>query len=489
MTNTFREMLWSNGVVFGEGGNPLKDTDAKISTDSSHANSWSNGNNTYKLGDDDGIGYWNDTSGALKFTISFGWECVFRISTENGGYFESNAASDLLGIGSGSILNMSNYISNPTNADGKTWTDDEILVRMPVGSILEIDIDDDYAGFHKFKLQLPDNTITGKGTFNDEVYITLVSATYKDPFATDETGAGEEIDGGGTYDEGEVALDETEGDSATEESGYTGDTLWEAGLNFSSVSFYDKDSSVVFKSQSKVVIQDNDIPSFGGFLGIQQSGGVLAQVAEGRYVKIKILTEEGAYFNSIKAALMFDPLLSNEDFSSGDPHFTYKLTEGMTLAIDPDLEHGLGGGFYLGNPSGGYAIEGDSDNDWILDIIEVGAMPIPNPDTVCEVGFAKDANGVCVPIGDLIIENDPFSIFDGFTQVVPESDSLFERLSKSMGFGINSSFKAVEVVIEGAFIAMPAIIIIVASVFIAKVIMSLTQDGTEKALDTISEVI
>ena len=175
MTNTFREMLWSNGVTFGEGGNPLKDKDAETSQDSSNANAWLNGNNTYRLGDDDGIGYWNDDSGALKFTISFGWECVFRIATENAGYFESNPIALAVGAGSDSIINMSNYISNPTDSDGMSWTDDEILVRMPVGSRLEIDIDDDYSGYHKFKLQVPDNTITGGGTFNDKVYVTLVS--------------------------------------------------------------------------------------------------------------------------------------------------------------------------------------------------------------------------------------------------------------------------------------------------------------------------
>ena len=54
---------------------------------------------------------------------------------------------------------------------------------------------------------------------------------------------------------------------------------------------------------------------------------------------------------------------------------------------------------------------------------------------------------------------------------------------------MRTSFRAVEVVVEGACIALPAIIVIVASLLLAKVIISLTQSTAESVIEDIGAVV
>ena len=77
---------------------------------------------------------------------------------------------------------------------------------------------------------------------------------------------------------------------------------------------------------------------------------------------------------------------------------------------------------------------------------------------------------------------DPFSTFDGLPVPFEESDGLLTRLLNTFTFAVNSSARAIEAVIEGAMMALPAVIVIGSAVIAAKLIIQSTDKGAEKVL-------
>ena len=222
------------------------------------------------------------------------------------------------------------------------------------------------------------------------------------------------------------------------------------------------------------------------------------EIKEGWWVKMNIMNENSAFFQPLAAALSLDPRLQSEDFSGGDSDFTITLYGGGAVFADPDDLHGasgyVGGAFYISTGTNGsaYAITEPANDEYNFHLIEYGQGEDPtiNPETQCEDGFVWDeASQSCVPIGGGGGGggDDPFDIFDNQDAPFDEEDGVVERLLKTFTFGVNSTFRAVEAVVEGAMLALPAIIVIVAAVIAANLVVSATKKGTEKAKELIGK--
>ncbi|MCH9717559.1 MAG: hypothetical protein K0U52_10805 [Gammaproteobacteria bacterium] len=415
---------------------------------------WQNGDMTLKLKDYDDFAR-GTTSGSLKIAPNVGWTIVVKLETQNGGYLSGNIFQD-------SITSMSEYIVQSDSVDHSgVASGDSVLITLSYGSYMEIDIDATSGnGIHRFRLNLADRQITSSDEINDEAWVELISASFMGEVVVGDGSQGADpVQGGGFTDiDPEVA------------------TYWEEGENFSTMEFYKK-SDIDFPDSQKIVLNNNDIP-------FTQSAGILLQVAQDRYVDIKIKTENRDYFNDIKALLSIDGNARDLDLESGDPSFTYRLFGGSTMGIDIDDEHGLGAGFSLNTFNQSYTVGEFADNEWILTIVGFG-----------DYTRLEDGDDVVLPPTDptdpttVVVEGDPFGLFDSYDQIIDDEDGLLDRLTAAFSFGIRTSFRAVEAVVEGAFIALPAIIVIVSSLLLAKVIISLTESGAESLIEDIGAVV
>jgi len=415
---------------------------------------WQNGDMTLKLKDYDDWAS-GTTSGAMRIAPAVGWDVVVKLETQNGGYLSGNIFQD-------SITSMSEYIVKSDGADHSgVASGDSVLITLSYGSYMDIDIDATSGnGVHRFKLNLADRQITSDSKINDEAWVELVSASFMGTVIVGDGSQGADpVQGGGFTDIDPEVI-----------------TYWEVGENFSTMEFY-KESDIDFPDSQKIVLNNNDIP-------FVQSAGILFQVEQDRYVDIKIKTENRDYFNDIKAMLSIDGNARDLDLSSGDPSFIYRLFGGATMGIDIDDEHGLGAGFTLNTFNAAYQVDEFADNEWELTIVGFG-----------DYTRLTDGDDVVLPPTDptdpttTVVDGDPFGLFDGYNQIIDDEDGLFDRLTAAFSFGVRTSFRAVEAVVEGAFIALPAIIVIVSSLLLAKVIISLTQSTAESVIEDIGAVV
>jgi len=417
---------------------------------------WQNNDNTLKLKDYDDWAK-GTTSGAVKLATNVGWRVVLKVETQNNNYFGST-----FGFQRDPIYEMSEYIQQSSSPDHSgVSAGDSIIITMPYGSYLEIDVDAvEGNGISRFKLNLPDTQITSTNKINDEVWIELISADF---MGTQEAGTGDGSEGTGEV--GGAGFDEFDPEKAT---------YWEQGINFNRMVFY-AESKVDFVGSTGLRLNNNDTP-------FVNSAGMLFQVAEGRYVDVEIRSENRGYFNDIKASLSLDPSARDLNLDGGDPYFTYRFFGGSVLTIDIDDEHGLGTGFSLVSPTGSYSVDEYSDNDWDLKITGFGDYTRLTEEDILIGGGGGTTTTTTVV-------SDPFGLFDGYNQIISEEDGLIDRLLASISFGIRTSFRAIEAVIEGAFIALPAIIVIVSALVVAKVIIKLTENGAESVIEDIGAVV
>jgi len=396
---------------------------------------------------------------ALKIAPNSGWTIVVKLETQNGGYL--GGIPIVGGLIQDPITDMSEYIVQSDSVDHSgVASGDSVLITLTYGSYMEIDIDKTSGnGIHRFRLNLADRQITSDKDIDDEAWVELISASFM----------GEVVVGDGSQ-----GADPVQGSGFTEIDPEVV-TYWAEGENFSTMEFYKK-SDIDFPDSQKIVLNDNDIP-------FTQSAGILFQVAQDRYVDIKIKTENRDYFNDIKALLSIDGNARDLDLESGDPSFTYRLFGGSTMGIDIDDEHGLGAGFSLNTFNQSYTVGEFADNEWILTIVGFG-----------DYTRLEDGDDVVLPPTDptdptVVVQGDPFGLFDSYDQIIDDEDGLLDRLTAAFSFGIRTSFRAVEAVVEGAFIALPAIIVIVSSLLLAKVIISLTESGAESIIEDIGAVV
>jgi hypothetical protein len=468
--------------------------------DSSGSLSWYNNNMSVKLLDYEGAWYSttnkDDRSGALKLKVAPFWEVRLKVESDNAGFFNGNIFQD-------------NFWERHERIYEASGGDDFEVVLYSNESI-EFDVDRKSGnGIEDFKLVFSDKTFSHDGTFapNDPFYITLVSAIYNDPnpptpepTPTDpnpEPAPPVDIIKSGLEKVYDVGVDSV--NSPFSVFNITGNYEW-------------KNSGMTLR------LADYDPQRFS-----QVSGSVLLEVKQGHYVDLDIMNENSGWFNAISQSLKLNPRLISEDFGGGNSDFTIRLYGGSILFADSDgnsedLGSAFGGYFYLSDGVGSYAIGEPANDEYEITLENWGLgedphnQPIdqcpegftydpvrgecvanqftPEPDQECPEGYVYDEEtGTCVlippspnppPQGD----TDPFDLVDDFPTPFEPDDELSDRLVKSFTFGVNGAFRAIEAVIEGIMIALPAVIVIGSAVVMSRVMMKATEKGAAKVADS-----
>lgn len=232
-------------------------------------------------------------------------------------------------------------------------------------------------------------------------------------------------------------------------------------------------------SNDSLFINNNDTP-------FKKSGALLLEVREGAYVKLNIENEKKAYFTDIGTSLSLDPQLVSENFAGSDSDFTVNLYGGNLIYCDPDADYADAvsafGAFTITTDTGSYSISDPADNDFIITLLDHGVddrEPEDNDDVVID---GDNGEG-----GSTTIPTDPFDGIDGLETPFDETDSLTDRVIKSTVFGINGSFRAVEAVIEGFFIALPALIVIGSAVIVGRLAINATEKGASKVVSVVKK--
>lgn len=215
------------------------------------------------------------------------------------------------------------------------------------------------------------------------------------------------------------------------------------------------------------------------FTTYDDSGGVYMTIKDGYYLDIEIKTEEGKYFNELASKFSVDSQVISTSLNDSNPSFKYRLYGGNSLAIDIDVLFGfkvtnqLTGlqtalSFYLNGNEQTYAIADSINNEVELKYIGWGmAEYVPEPtDGECPDGWVYDPlTEECVQV-DITTPpvttgpTDPFDLFDDLGAPFEEDDGLITRLTKSAVFAVKGSAKAIEAVIEGSLLALPAVVVI-----------------------------
>lgn len=443
--------------------------------------SYSNGDNTVKLVDHDG-GFWGssiqDNSGALRLKVNSQWTVRLRVESANAGFFNGNIFQD----------NFWERHDRITEASGG----DDFIVELHQNEYIELDVDrKDGNSIADFKLAFYDTTFTHDGWYapNDPFWITLESATY--------SGGGNEEDPIETVKTGfELVYDNTPSvNSPFSVFTISGDYSWQNSGTTLRLKDWDPQSA----SLSRI------------------SGAVLLEVEQGHFVDLNIMNEEAASFNDLAQSLSLNPRLINSDFDGGDSDFTIRLYGGSILYADADgsagdLESAFGAAFYLSDGQNAYNIVDPINDDYEIKLINWGLADdphLPLPFGECEEGYIWDIeNQMCVienppPIDgecedgyvwdetlqmcvfvqttpDTDPSTDPFDLVDGMESPFDENDELVDRLVKSFTFGLNGAFRAIEAVVEGMMIALPAVIVIGSAVVLSRVLMKATEKGAAK---------
>ena len=225
-------------------------------------------------------------------------------------------------------------------------------------------------------------------------------------------------------------------------------------------------------NDNKLFINNNNNP-------LKKSGALLLEVREGAMVELNIMNEARAYFTDIGTSLSLDDQLLSEDFAGGNSDFTIRLYGGNLVYCDPDADYADAvkafGAFTVSTDSGSYSITDPANNDFVIELLAHG---------LDDRDKDQDNNDQ----DDTIIDDstttptDPFDLIDGVETPFDETDTLTDRIIKSTVFGINGSFRAVEAVVEGFFIALPALIVIGSAVIVGKLAIGATEKGASKVV-------
>lgn len=415
----------------------------------------------------------------MRLEVKPNWTVFLRVESANAGFFNGNIFQD----------NFWERHERITEASGG----DDFIVELKEFEFIEFDVDRTSGNnIHDFKLALYDKTFEHDGTFapNDPFWITLISAV-------DDKGDEDEENDVETIVAGlELVYDNTpSAQSPFSTFQITGKSSWE-----------DKGSTLRLKDY------DPQVKALGRI-----SGAVLMEVEAGHYVDLNIMNEKAAFFNGIANSLKLNERLLKEDFGGGNSDFTIRLYGGSILYADSDgsatdLTSAFGASFYLSDGINAYTIADPANDEYEIKLINwgLGDDPyLPLPFGECEEGYVFDvATQTCVlenppPIdGDcpegyefdeatqtcVFIQTDPttdpttdpFDLIDGMETPFDESDELVDRLVKSFTFGVNGAFRAIESVIEGMMIALPAVIVIGSAVVLSRVMMKATEKGAAK---------
>jgi len=228
-------------------------------------------------------------------------------------------------------------------------------------------------------------------------------------------------------------------------------------------------------NNDKLFINNNDVP-------FKKSGALLLEVRQGAMVELNIMNEARGYFTDIGTSLSLDPQLLAEDFSGGNSDFTIRLYGGNLVYCDPDADYADAvsafGAFTVSTDTGSYSISDPADNDFVIELLAHGVddrEPQDDDDPI-----TTDPGGETTP-------TDPFDLIDGVETPFDETDSLTDRIIKSTVFGINGSFRAVEAVVEGFMIALPALIVIGSAVIVGRLAIGATEKGASKVVSVVKK--
>ena len=224
-------------------------------------------------------------------------------------------------------------------------------------------------------------------------------------------------------------------------------------------------------------LDDKDLPGSAVI-----SAGVLLEIKDGAWVRLKIKTQDSNYFNPLGASMSLDDHYTKLKLTKDDPSFQVTMYEGGLLAWDIDGQWGLSalGDFYLqtgetkDRPSTVLPALDPVDDESLIKLMDWGWDP-----EAPSIRLTRSPPPPPPPNGE---GTDPFSTFDGLPVPFEESDGLITRLLNTFTFAVNSSARAIEAVIEGAMMALPAVIVIGSAVIAAKLIIQSTDKGAEKVL-------
>jgi hypothetical protein len=429
---------------------------------------WDQGDMRLQLVDHD---WTSGTSSALSFAVTQEYEVKIQIEVQDnwwgtGGPFSAGAE------GSAYMSDFSSQITNVRDTWGR-WLN-SIDVVLFNGNWISIDVDSEVDGIHHSRFGLNDAVVEGE-VINEDVRITLL----------------------------EVKAAPVEEEATGMRQLYENTRLGRGTTPFSRFELY---GETTFDRKNKnrragdLWLDDDDAPELVWWNNL--SGGVLLEVKQGWYVTLEIMNEDSGYFSPLKAALSLDPRLgSDNNFEGADSEFTITLYGGGYLYADVDDEFGaggaLGGPFAISTGTNGsaYALQAVPNDEFNISLVDYGEGEDPHnggTDPQCQDGYEWDeATQQCVPIGGGGGGggggDDPFDIFDNQDAPFDEEDGVVDRLLKTFTFGVNSTFRAFEAVVEGAMLALPAIIIIVAAVVAANLVVGATKTGTEKAKQLIAK--
>ena len=219
-------------------------------------------------------------------------------------------------------------------------------------------------------------------------------------------------------------------------------------------------------NNEKLFLDDKDFYQ----VGTLESGGVLLEVKENAWVTLKIQTQDSGYFDTLQAGMSLDNDFQAVDLTAGDPSFSVTLREGGILAWDIDGNWGLSalGDFYLST-----GITALNPLDPVNDESEI---------TKINWGFGSVTDNDKPSPATVTPSTDPFSPFDNLDAPFEEGDGLITRLLNTFSFSINATGRAIEAIIEGAMLALPAILIIASAVVITKIVVKLTEKGAVKII-------
>jgi len=217
-------------------------------------------------------------------------------------------------------------------------------------------------------------------------------------------------------------------------------------------------------NNEKLFLNDKDFYQVGSL----DSGGALLELKENAWITLKIQTQDSGYFNTLQAGISLDDDFQTVDLTAADPNFVVTLRGGGILAWDIDGNWGLSalGDFYLST-----GITALNPLDPVNDESEI---------TKIDWGFETVTDDPTTPPVTVVPSTDPFSPFDNLDAPFEEDDGLITRLLNTFSFSMNASGRAIEAIIEGALLALPAILIIASAVIITKIVVKATEKGAIK---------
>ena len=460
-------------------------------------------------------------SGATQIKVKKGHWVRLLIVTKEDDFFQQNTTtpnSQILNVGE--FLDTKYFNTNPSPTLGiyqsftiYSWTVNESFIDVVLigdnDDYLSIDVDGDVSGISKYRINIQGNNIGNNAEIDEDTWVTLIdygttknSLPHKNSFSELVLKTGEQpyCEQGefvwGTqlctwYENEEIfeedpivinpinPIDDTDKPPPPSPPSEFELLQQNAGGNNNPFSRFSLFGDYVWENttgKGSLRLIDNDT-----FIG-GDSGGTWISIKEGYYVDLKIKIYNN-YLRQTRAKIEGDEL-AIEKLSEDNKQFTYRLYGLNQLAVDIDKEYGFSTtskltgiqtniSFFLEGVLQEYAMSDKIDKDVKITLLDWGnGEYIPTPvNNECPDGFVFDElSQSCVPIDTVVTTDpsptDPFDLFDDLGAPFDEDDGVLTRLTKSFAFSLRGSSKAIEAIIEGALMALPAVIIIGSAVVI-----------------------